>query len=291
MSTLLAVGFGYSAAALATRLKASGWRIIGTARNAAGLRAVKAKGYEVVPFSGDVDSLPLRASIREATHLLISAPPGADGDPLLRYHADDLLCAPNLAWIGYLSTVGVYGDHQGAWVDEATPPAPCAQRSVWRLAAEQAWQDLAGSHRAALQIFRLAGIYGPERNALERLAAGQEQRIYKPGQVFNRIHVEDIAATVEAGIRAGKKATGVFNITDDEPAPPQDVIAYAAELLGMEPPPLVPFEQADLSPMARSFYGENKRVRNGRIKADLGVTLAFPTYHKGLGALATGFRR
>ena len=175
-------------------------------------------------------------------------------------------------------------------MDETTPPAPVSQRSVWRRVAEQAWQAFVTAHGAPLQIFRLAGIYGPGRNALERLLAGQERRIFKPDQLFNRIHVEDIATVVEAGIRTGNHATGIFNVTDDEPAPPQDVIAYAAELLGMEPPPLTPIDEADLSPMARSFYAENKRARNDRIKADLDITLAFPTYREGLRALAADLR-
>jgi nucleoside-diphosphate-sugar epimerase len=289
MSTLLAVGLGYSARAVAQRLKPSGWRIIGSARDGDGVRAIAASGYEGVGFDGHTPSPELSRSIHEATHLLVSAPPDAEGDPLLRHHTGDLSRARHLAWIGYLSTVGVYGDHQGGLVDETTPPAPISRRSQWRLSAEQAWQDFAASQGVALQIFRLAGIYGPGRNALERLLAGQERRILKPGQIFNRIHLADIAAVVEAGIRRLDR-TGIFNVADDEPAPPQDVIAFAAELLGLEPPPLLRLDEAELSPMARSFYEESKRVRNGRIKADLGVTLAFPTYREGLRALAAGLQ-
>jgi nucleoside-diphosphate-sugar epimerase len=289
MNSLLAVGLGYSASALAARLQ--GWRIIGTARSEDSLGAISAKGYEPVIFAGEAPSLELRSAIGETTHLIVSAPPDAHGDPLLRHHAGDLLHAPKLSWIGYLSTIGVYGDHLGGWVDETTPPSPISQRSRWRLDAEKAWAAFAAQRGVTLQIFRLAGIYGPGRNQLERLLAGQERRIEKPGQVFNRIHVADIAAAVEAGIHAGAEAQGVFNVTDDEPASPQDVIAYAAELLGLEPPPLVPWDKAELSPMARSFYAENKRVRNERIKRELGVTLAYPTYREGLRALAAAFRR
>jgi hypothetical protein len=291
MNRFLAVGLGYSAAAVAAGLNPSDWRIAGTARGDDGLRAIEAKGYEAIRFADDVPSSALGKALGEATHLLLSAPPDAGGDPLLRHHGDDLRGALNLDWIGYLSTIGVYGDHQGGWVDEATPPNPMSQRSQWRLEAENGWQAFAAERGIALQIFRLAGIYGPGRNPLERLLAGQERRIEKPGQVFNRTHIADIAAIVEAGIRAGSKASGIFNLTDDEPAPPQDVIAFAAELLGMPAPPLVPWEGADLSPMARSFYAENKRVRNERIKRDLGVTLAFPTYREGLSALAAGLKR
>jgi nucleoside-diphosphate-sugar epimerase len=287
-NTLLAVGLGYSASALAARLQ--GWRIIGTARGSEGLSEIEAKGFAAIPFAGDAPSPQLGRAIGEATHLLLSAPPQADGDPLLRYHADDLQAAKSLGWIGYLSTIGVYGDHQGGWVDEATPPSPISQRSQWRVQAEDAWQGLADARAATLQIFRLAGIYGPGRNQLERLRAGQERRIDKPGQVFNRTHVEDIATILEAGIRAGGQAPGIFNVADDEPAPPQEVVAYAAGLLGLPPPPLVPWDEAELSPMAKSFYAESKRVRNARIKRDLGVTLAYPTYREGLSALARDFR-
>ncbi len=290
MSTLLAIGLGYSASEIAPRLKQSGWRIIGTARSAEGLRAIQSKGFEAVSFDGKSPSLALAHAMKEATHLLISAAPDAAGDPVLRCHAGDLANASQLSWIGYLSTIGVYGDHQGGWVDETTPPNPSSQRSILRLAAEHAWQSFASERDITLQIFRLAGIYGPGRNQFEKLRAGRERRIHKPGQVFNRIHVADIATTVIAGIGAGPTAGGIFNVTDDEPAPPQDVIAYAAELLGMEPPPLVDWNDADMSPMARSFYSENKRVRNARIKRELGVTLGYPTYREGLRSLANDFK-
>jgi len=290
MKTLLAIGLGYSASAVASHLKSAGWRIIGSARSEEGVRAIEAKAYRGIQFAGDAPSPALGLAIREATHLLVSAPPGEPGDPLLLHHSPDLTAAPHLSWIGYLSTIGVYGDHQGAWVDETTPPKPTSQRSRWRLEAEQAWESFANNRGVTLQIFRLAGIYGPSRNALERLLAGQERRIEKPGQVFNRTHLVDIAAVVEAGICAGDAARGVFNVTDDEPAPPQDVIAYAAGLLGVEAPPLVAWADAEMSPMARSFYSENKRASNARIKRDLGVTLTYPTYREGLRALAADLK-
>lgn len=301
MTTLLAIGLGYSANAVARRFAPSssreavgqlrnsaGWRIIGSARGEDGLADIRASGCEAVAFDGNAPSPALSAAIAEATHVLISVPPDGAGDPVLRHHAEDLARAPGLVWAGYLSTIGVYGDHGGGWVDEATPPRPVSERSHWRLAAEEAWAQFAEARGLTLQIFRLAGIYGPGRNALAQLKSGRERRIDKPGQVFNRIHVEDIAGVVEAGIHAGSAAAGIFNVTDDEPAPPQNVSAFAAELLGAPPLPLVPWEeaQAAMSPMARSFYAENRRVRNARIKEVLGVRLRYPTYREGLRALA-----
>lgn len=287
MSVLLVIGFGFSASALAMRIKDPSWRIIGTTTKEEGLADIRAHGFEAIAFDGTAPSPALATAISEATHLLISAPPNAQGDPFLACHAEDLAHAAGLVWIGYLSTIGVYGDHGGAWVDETTSPHPVSERSRWRLGAENAWQQFAEAYQVTLQIFRLAGIYGPGRNAIAQIKAGRERRIFKPDQVFNRIHVDDIAAVVEAGIHAGRHAQGIFNVTDDEPAPPQDVSAFAAELLGITPPQLVPWEEANLSPMARSFYLENKRARNERIKDVLGVRLTYPTYREGLRALAS----
>lgn len=283
MNHLLAIGLGYSANAVAARLQPRGWHITGSARTEDGLAAIRANGYEAAPFSGDAPSSALAAALRETTHLLLSAPPGPDGDPLLIHHRADLDAAPRLQWIGYFSTIGVYGDHGGAWVDEDTPATPIFDRSIWRVAAEQAWLDFAAVRGIPAAILRLSGIYGPGRSTLVRLKAGTERRIHKPDQVFNRIHVEDIATATEAAIARG--AGGVFNITDDEPAPPQEVSAFAAGLLGMAPPPLIDWQEAQMHPMARSFYEENKRVRNIRMKETLGVTLRYPTYREGLRAL------
>jgi nucleoside-diphosphate-sugar epimerase len=290
MTTLLAFGLGYCASAVAADLASLGWRIIGTSRSQDGLRAIEAMGYEAIPFTGEAPSPALATAIGDATHLLHSAPPDADGDPLLRHHENDLIQAP-LRWIGYLSTIGVYGDRKGDWVDETTPPAPSSARSKERHGAECAWQDLAKRQDVTLSVLRLAGIYGPGRNSLERLIAGTEKRIDKPEQVFNRIHLDDITATVLAAIEAGGAADGVFNLADDEPAPPQDIVTYAAGLLGVEPPPLIPWEQADLTPMGRSFYLETKRVRNDKIKTVLGVALKYPTYREGLRDLAADLAR
>lgn len=289
MTTLLALGFGYSAAAVAARLKEEGWRIIGTSRSADGVAAIEALGHEAIPFDGEAPSPALADALGEATHLVHSAPPGEAGDPLLIHHGGDI-AGSALRWIGYLSTIGVYGDRQGAWIDEADEAAPTSLRSKQRADAELAWQAAAEDSEVALTVLRLAGIYGPGRNTLERLLAGTEKRIDKPEQVFNRIHRDDIVATVLASIELGEDGGGIFNVTDDEPAPPQDIVTYGARLLGIEPPPLIPWEQADLTPMGRSFYLETKRVRNDKIKDVLGVTLAYPTYREGLQALAAELR-
>ncbi len=279
MSTLLCIGLGYSATVLAARVAAEGWRIIGTAKSPDGAARISALGYEALVFDGTAPSDALRPALASATHLLVSAPPDASGDPLLRHHAGDL--PRTIAWVGYLSTVGVYGDHGGAWVDETTVPKPVSNRSRWRLDAEQAWFDLAARTGIQTEIFRLAGIYGPGRGPLESARKGTARAIVKPGQVFNRIHVEDIANVLAAAIARPAGHT-IYNVTDDEPAPPQDVLAQAARLLGLPAPPSVDFATADLTPMARSFYSECKRVSNARMKQALGVTLAFPTYRDGL---------
>ncbi|HRO11746.1 SDR family oxidoreductase, partial [Amaricoccus sp.] len=230
------------------------------------------------------DTAAVAAAIAEADAILVSIPPAAGRDPALaRYGAALGRARPR--WVGYLSTTGVYGDRQGGWVDETGALAPVSERGRWRVAAEQAWLATG----LPVHLFRLAGIYGPGRSALDKLRAGRAQRIVKPGQVFSRIHVDDIAAALLASL-ARPDPGRAYNLADDEPAPPQDVIAHAARLLGLPPPPEVPFEAADLSPMARSFYAESKRVANRRIKQELGLRLAWPDYRAGLaGLLAAGF--
>jgi nucleoside-diphosphate-sugar epimerase len=222
------------------------------------------------------------AVFRDATHIIVSIPPG-ESDPVLAKYRDAILAAPNLKWIGYLSSVGVYGNYGGAWVSEATTPHPKNPRSVARLKAEREWARLALQRETPLATFRIAGIYGPGRNAFVNLAEGKAHRIVKPGQVFNRIHVADIVTAMVAAL--DRNASGIFNLADDEPAPPQDVVAHAAALMGVAPPPEVPFAEAGLSPMARSFYEDNKRVLNRRIRQELGVALQYPTYREGLAAL------
>lgn len=285
---LLCVGMGYSARALSRRLASAGWRVTGSATGPDGMARIMAAGWNAIAFDGTVASAALGAAIRTATHLVVSAAPGEAGDPLLRCHAGDIAAAPDLAWIGYLSTIGVYGDHQGRWVDETAAPTPGSARSRQRVAAETAWTDFARQSCKRVQIFRLAGIYGPRRSAIDNLREGAARRIVKPGQIFNRIHVEDIAGTLEAAIGQPDARHTIYNVTDDEPAPPQDVVAYAAALLNLPVPPDIPFENAQLSPMGLSFYGENKRVSNARIKTDLGVVLRFPTYREGLAGIVAG---
>ncbi len=283
MNQMLCFGFGFSARALSARLLRSGWSVVGTSRTEEGIKSINATGATGLVFDGQHASNDVRQTLSQATHILVSAPPDEGGDPVLRHHGDDLSTAPNLKWIGYLSTIGVYGDQGNARVDERTPPAPRLNRTKWRVGAENDWLAFAERAGKKVQIFRLAGIYGPGRSAIDKVRSGKARRIIKPGQVFNRIHVEDIATVLLAAID-GSGTHNLYNVTDDEPAPPQDVITYAANLLGVEPPPEIPFEKANLSEMGRSFYAEQRRVANARIKEDLGVTLAYPTYREGLTA-------
>jgi nucleoside-diphosphate-sugar epimerase len=290
MNRLFCFGLGFSAVALGASLKAKGWRVAGTARTRERVEALRAQGYDAVVFDAPLADPP--AALHAATHVLVSTPPGPRGDPVLLHHARDLAAiAPRPQWLGYLSTTGVYGDHHGAWVDEETPAAPATPRGQRRLAAEQAWRAWGATANVPVHIFRLAGIYGPVRNQIESLRDGTARRIVREGQVFSRIHVDDIAQVLEASI-AKPRADAIYNVCDDEPAPPHEVIEYAATLLNVAPPPLERFEQAaaTMSDMALSFYTESKRVRNTRIKHDLAVTLRYPTYREGLKALLSQIR-
>ena len=273
--TLLSLGHGYSAHALARRLIPQGWRVIGTTRSAARAAALRAEGVEPLLWPG----ADLGPALNDASHLLSSIAPGAAGDAVLAALGGQIASA-DLAWVGYLSTTAVYGDHGGAWVTEDTALTPGTERGRWRVLAERGWQALG----VPLHIFRLAGIYGPGRGPFAKLRDGSARRILKPGQVFSRIHVEDIAQVLEASI-ARPQPGAIYNLCDDDPAPPEDVISYAAELLGLPPPPAVTFADADLSPMARSFYAESKKVSNARIKRELGIRLMHPDYRAGLAAL------
>lgn len=281
--SLLCFGMGFSGRVLATRLLAEGWTVHGTSRSAEGCAALAALGVTPWQFDGTTP-LPPQA-FDGVTHVLSSVPPGSprslddDSDPVLTVHRDDLL-ACGAAWIGYLSTTGVYGDHQGGWVDEQTPVAPNLSRAARRDRAERDWQALT----PAAHIFRLAGIYGPGRNALDQVRRGGARCIIKENQWFGRIHVEDIATVVQASI-ARPRPGAIYNVCDDQPTPPEEPLRHAAALLGMDPPPDVPFDQAELSPMARSFYADSRRVRNDLIKQELGVQLRYPTYREGLQAL------
>lgn len=286
--SLFIFGLGYSARAFATRMRDDGWQVSGTTRSAEKADGLRASGFEPILYDGIANSA-IEAELKKADAILVSIAPdpeGAEanlpfgGDPVLRDFADAIKSLPKNPWIGYLSTVGVYGNHEGAWVDETTQCRPVSKRSRARVAAENAWMALAETADLPLGVFRLSGIYGPGRNPLEKVARGAGRRIDKPGQVFNRIHVDDIATALVSAV--GKRATGIFNITDDEPAPPQDVVAYAASLLDVEVPPLIPFEEADLSPMGRSFYGENKKVSNARSKEVLAMSYSVPDFRAGM---------
>lgn len=285
MSTLFCFGLGYCARALAALLRPEGWRVAGTVRSPGRIAPLRGQGVDAMVFDGEDAPEEVRVALKHATHLLISAPPGEAGDPVLARFADDIAAHKTLDWIGYLSSVGVYGDHGGGWVDEDTVPDPVNDRSRRRLAAEAAWTARAEKAGIPLGIFRIAGIYGPGRNQLASLTAGTARRIVKQDQVFNRIHVGDIAAILAASIRRPPQGARIYNVCDDEPAPPQQVVVYAASLLGIDSPPEEPFETAALSDMARSFYGDNKRCSNARIKQELDVNLSFPDYREGLKAL------
>ena len=285
-NVLLSLGHGYTARTLSRGLLAQGWTVIGTTRSADKAEVLRVEGVQPLIWPG-TDLAPVLA---RATHLLTSIAPDDAGDPVLAGHADAVAtAAPHLRWAGYLSTTGVYGDHGGGWVDEDTQLAPTTKRGAARVLAEGQWQALAASAMLPLHIFRLAGIYGPGRGPFEKVRKGTARRIVKPGQVFSRIHVDDIAQVLAASI-AHPHPGAIYNVCDDDPAPPQDVIAHAARLLGLPVPAEIPFDQADLSPMAASFYAESKRVSNARIKRDLGITLRYPSYREGLAALLENTR-
>jgi nucleoside-diphosphate-sugar epimerase len=287
-STLVCLGLGYSARHYVAEFGARFSRVVGTSRTPEGAAALAARELggrraEMLVFNAVSAATTVAAALSDADAVLVSAAPDEGGDPVLAALGDALIAAPRLASIVLLSTVGVYGDHAGAWVDETTPPDPA--RAPARIAAEDAWRALGQTRGSAVAVLRLSGIYGPRRNALVNVRRGHARNVVKPGQVFNRIHVADIAQAIEAAV--AQKAAGVFNVTDDEPTPPGDPIVFAASLLGMPPPPAIPFAEAvkTMSPMAASFYAENRRVRNDRMKHALGVRLRYPSYREGLRAL------
>ena len=292
MATLLCFGFGYSAEHYVAAHGRKFDRVIGTMRGEE--RAVELKAshaghragcIEALLFDGVQASPELESAIADADDILVSVPPTESGDPVLAACGEALSRAEKLRAIAYLSTIGVYGDRGGAWVDEETPPHPDSGRSGARLAAERAWLTFGERHDAGVAVLRLAGIYGPAQNALVQVASGKARRVVKPGQVFNRIHVGDIAQAIDAAFT--RHASGIFNVADDEPSPAADPIVFAAQLMGVKPPPEIPFAQAaqTMSPMALSFWQECRRVRNAKLKRELGVALHYPTYREGLKAL------
>src|SRR5215470_3872925 len=282
MPTLFCFGLGYSAQHYTREFGARFDRIIGTVRTPE--KAATLSDVEALVFDGATASIEVTAAAGKADALLVSIAPDEHGDAVLKFFAD-VIGGCNIGAIVYLSTIGVYGDHQGRWVDEETPPQPVNARSTERLAAEAAWQALGRRSGKAVAILRLSGIYGPGQSALSQVANGTAKRIVKPGQVFNRIHVADIAQAIDAAFE--KRADGVFNVSDDAPTPAPEVVGYAAELLGVTPPPEIAYDVAEktMTPMAKSFYGEVKRARNTKLKRELGVKLKYPTYREGLQAI------
>ncbi|MEP5153304.1 SDR family oxidoreductase [Planktotalea sp.] len=285
---LLSFGHGYSARALTPLLLAQGFTIAGTTRSEDKAKAHQSDGVTPMIWPNeDLQGEDVRRELEKATHLLISAGPNSEGDPVLNAFRTEIAArAPHLEWVGYLSTTGVYGDAQGDWVDEESSLKPSTKRGQMRVDAEAEWQAILD---LPLHIFRLAGIYGPGRGPFAKVRAGTARRIIKKNQVFSRIHVEDIAQVLAASITQ-PNIGAVYNLCDNDPAPPEDVIAHAAELLELPLPPAVDFETADMTPMARSFYAESKRVRNNLIKDELGVKLRYPDYRSGLAALLASER-
>jgi nucleoside-diphosphate-sugar epimerase len=279
---LFCFGLGYSALALARRLRGEGWKVSGTCREAEKAAALREAGFQTVVFDRDHPLGP--GALDRVTHLLASVPPDAVGDPVLTIHRDDIATVKSVSWAGYLSTTGVYGNRDGGWVDEGAALIPTGERGRRRVEAEAGWLDLWRRHGVPVHIFRLPGIYGPGRSAFDALRAGSAKRIDKPGQVFSRIHVDDLASVLIGSINRPRPGA-VYNVSDDDPSPPADVVAHAAALLQMPAPRLVPLKAAGLSPMALSFYDDNKRVSNRLIKTELGVSLRYPDYRAGLAAI------
>jgi nucleoside-diphosphate-sugar epimerase len=282
-------GMGYSSLATARAMHQSidpSIPISGTTRNEDNIERFADTPYRLHLFDGTHKCKTLSDDLRSATHVILSIPPVEGGDPAFNLHRDDLDAAKSLDWIGYFSTVGVYGDFGGEWIDESAPTRPVNERSKLRVAVEQQWRDYAAQRGVPLLVLRLAGIYGPGRSAFDKLREGTARRIVKPGQVFNRVHVEDIGRVTM--LAAQRKLGGVFNLADDEPAPPQDLVTYAAHKLGLAPPADVPFDTAVMTEMARSFYADNKRVSNRAIKRALDIELLYPTYREGLDAILKG---
>jgi len=276
---LLVFGPGYSASAFIKTAVANRWAVSATWRQEKAVPAIEALGATPVAYS--LDALAASIPSDAVTHILVSIAPQPDGDPVLNFFKSWIASCPNLRWVGYLSSTNVYGDHGGAWVDETSETKPSLDRGKRRLDAENSWTQLGTDMDVAVHIFRLAGIYGQERNALKTVRGGKARRVIKPGQVFGRIHRDDIASALWLAANS-ETQNNIFNLSDDLPSPPQDVISEAARLLGVAIPPEIPIDDADLSPMGRSFYAENKRVKNQKAKDILGWQLAYPDYKQAL---------
>lgn len=279
---LFCFGYGYSCDWLGYALKRQGgWNLAGTTRDNEKRRQMKEHGIRSFLFDFDQPLEDPLLFLRDTTHLLISTPPDDEGDPAFRLHADDILQLKSLQWVGYLSSTAVYGDRDGAWVDENSERRPSSKRGSRRLRAEEQWLGMFREHGVPVHIFRLAGIYGPGRSALDSVRAGVARRINKPGHAFSRIHVEDIVQVLLASMEKPNPGRA-YNLADDRAAPSYEVIEEACNLLGLTPPPLIPYDEADLAPITRSFYADNKRIKNDRIKAELEVALKYPTFAEGL---------
>lgn len=281
---LFCFGYGYCAEYLQRDLmREGGWRVSGTTRDSERKAELRAQGVQASVFDPLMPLPDPLYTLRDVTHLLISTPPDDQGDPVFMTHAEDIARLKNLQWVGYLSTTGAYGDRNGGVVDENTKPHPTTQRGSRRYKAEEQWLSLLHAAQVPVHIFRLAGIYGPTRSALDSVRSGIARRIHKPGHAFNRIHIDDITQVLRASI-ASPQAGHIYNVCDDHPAPSHEVIDYACKLLGYTSPPLIEFDRVDMAPITRSFYKDNKRVSNEKIKTDLGVILRYPTFKEGLRA-------
>lgn len=276
-------GFGYVAAFVAMKLETLGCKISGTTTNKEKKEFMEARGYNSYLFSRNRMIPDILSVMSDVTHIVLAIPPDGEGDLVFDMYANDLAYIKNLQWIGYLSATSIYGDHEGAWVNEDTVPSPTSRRGSLRLKAEEDWKSYYSSDNLPLHIFRLAGIYGPGRSALDSVLSGVAKRIDKPGHVFNRIHIDDIVQTLVASMMQPNPFS-IYNLSDDDPAPSHELIQYTCNLLGLETPPLVPFTQTDIAPIMRSFYKDNKRLRNDKIKDELGIKLLYPDYKSGLRA-------
>lgn len=279
---LFCFGYGYTSDYLGHALMAQGWKVSGTTRDSEKRKELRARGINAYLFDDEVPLPDAQYILRDVTHILVSTPPDDHGDPSFGLYAQDILAMPHLCWLGYLSTTGVYGDRAGGVVDENSEIRPSTIRGSRRARAEEQWLSLLQhGHHVPVHVFRLAGIYGPGRSALDSVRAGVARRIDKPGHAFSRIHVEDIVQILRASI-AQPQPGHAYNVCDDVPAPSHEVIDYACQLLGLTSPPLIPFDKVDLAPITQSFYADNKRVRNDRIKQELGISLRYPSFREGL---------